>query len=1538
MKRRNKILSLLLSAALIGGMLPVPKTLAAAGDVYVSQAGDDSANGSQGAPFATIERAYQEVADGGSIILLDSLTLERNVSLNENKAVAISGATGGESITYTGRDTIPNTDDGMIAVRAGAVTFRDITLQLPKTPGVNGRVLYVGSGGEATLESGGTVAHGYLAYDGGGVLVDGGSFTMCAGSAVRDNYIANNTDCYGGGVSVQSGGSFVMEGGIIENNTVHTTKDYASYGGGIAVDATSSFTMEGGSIQNNRVDTHGGGLYIAPGAQATLGGNLLICDNMVGETADNLYLPQNAAFGLSGTVSGQVCVTCEAPAYNLAVGLPDGYAIQTLDEGAFSYDGGQCDIRLKEDKLLLYWFTVPVSIRLDGLLSENEVEETPVGQDYDTVLTPQEGYVLPDAVTVTVGGAALAQGSYTYNKDSGALHIPGSQVAGSIGVAAEGEAVRTITVETSNVISDVTTATAIRKDTVVITLTAADRYALPGEGDITITGECRHTYENGVLTLTDIRSDVTVKLQGAEVYHTIFFDAGEGSCDISSMQIAESQPTYGALPIPFRVGYSFEGWYSGDTLVTAGTANQLSGDLRLTARWVQKTNISYTIQHWMEYVDGQVNPGYEGSELQTMTHQGVTRQYYLYQSDCREDGISNGRLNLAERVLQSLSDGLTMDGITPSGANVYNVLVAPDGSSVYPLFYDRDRYTVRYNGNGGKVDGVQAATTVVYGGAYAVMPSASRAGYTLLGWFTEPRGGKQVRAGDVCLTANDQTLYAHWKPVGDTPYTVRHMTQNLKDNTVSQDKTPENYTLAHTDTLCGTSDTTVDLYAIAMEGFAPSKDNSYTLTILPDGSAVAYLYYDRSFTDVSFDSAGGSPVDLSMRLYYGGTFAFLPNPPTRVGYTFAGWYLGKNDTDRKVNQGDAINAIHPKGDAQLTLYAHWTPKTYPLTFETHGGVLSEAKTVTYGQPVGTLPVCQLTGYTFEGWYDKDGKLGVPEGNLISEDMVVNTDTLIEVKDGVETVKPLYAWYEPIQVSLTFDPAPGTLPEGADVLTVTYDRAFGDADGFPQPTLEGYTFRAWHLNAPDGEVLTETDICKLLADAKAFAEYTPNVYSVTLDADGGSVKPGVLLVTFNTPYGELPTPTRNGYTFLGWFDEAGNAVTAETVLNTPSAKTVTARWRAVTCGLTLDPNGGDALEEGMAHKTVTFDTPYGELPTPTRSGYIFEGWYTEQEKGVKVEAETLVNELADHVLFAHWRVRASGGGASRPAEYTLSFESNGGNLIYSVTAVRNTKVKLDKYRPSRRGYTFLGWFTDKELTQAAGEEISLKKDMTLYAKWEKKESDLMSMLERDAHMAYIQGFPDGTVRPGAEITRGEVAVVFYRLLTDQAKARYHASKSAYLDVPSGAWYHDGVATLTAMGILKGRGGNRFAPDSPITRGEFAAIAARFSEEKYDGKDLFTDIADSWARLEINRAASLGWVEGDPSGAFRPNDSITRAEAVTLINRVLGRAPQSADALLPDMKTFPDNANPESWYYLAIQEAANSHSYDRRQDGEVWTELK
>ena len=218
-------------------------------------------------------------------------------------------------------------------------------------------------------------------------------------------------------------------------------------------------------------------------------------------------------------------------------------------------------------------------------------------------------------------------------------------------------------------------------------------------------------------------------------------------------------------------------------------------------------------------------------------------------------------------------------------------------------------------------------------------------------------------------------------------------------------------------------------------------------------------------------------------------------------------------------------------------------------------------------------------------------------------------------------------------------------------------------------------------------------------------------------------------------------------------------------------------------------------------------------------------------------------------------------------------------------------------------------------------------------------DVPTGLNGDDHYAYIVGYPNGNVEPNGNITRAEVATIFFRLLTEKVRTANSTQSNSLSDVTRGQWFNHAVSTLSSMGIVKGHNNGTFAPNAPITRAEFAAIAARFDDKNTDTSSKFTDIASHWAKNEIGIAANKGWINGYPDGTFRPNQYITRAEAMTLVNRVLNRLPENSSDLLDSMIKWPDNSDASQWFYLAVQEATNSHYYKTKENKfEKWTKLR
>ena len=221
---------------------------------------------------------------------------------------------------------------------------------------------------------------------------------------------------------------------------------------------------------------------------------------------------------------------------------------------------------------------------------------------------------------------------------------------------------------------------------------------------------------------------------------------------------------------------------------------------------------------------------------------------------------------------------------------------------------------------------------------------------------------------------------------------------------------------------------------------------------------------------------------------------------------------------------------------------------------------------------------------------------------------------------------------------------------------------------------------------------------------------------------------------------------------------------------------------------------------------------------------------------------------------------------------------------------------------------------------------------------KPDDSVSRLLNCSDHFAYIIGYEDGNVHPGADITRGEVATIFFRLLNDDVRDLYLCTWNPFRDMDGDVWCNTAVSTLYNLGILLGRSNGSYDYDAPITRAEFAAIATRFNDGGRSTQAPFSDIRGHWAEDEINEAAELGWVHGMPDGTFQPERPITRAESMTLVNHVLKRMPKTEDDLLSDMHIWADNSDPSAWYYLDVQEATNGHDFSRRTDeSERWTKL-
>ena len=376
------------------------------------------------------------------------------------------------------------------------------------------------------------------------------------------------------------------------------------------------------------------------------------------------------------------------------------------------------------------------------------------------------------------------------------------------------------------------------------------------------------------------------------------------------------------------------------------------------------------------------------------------------------------------------------------------------------------------------------------------------------------------------------------------------------------------------------------------------------------------------------------------------------------------------------------------------------------------------------------------------------------------------------------------------------------------------------------------------------------------------------------------------------------------------------------VNAPDTYQVTVKNSAAT-------NSGAGFYE--ADKTVT-------IHAGSRSNYTFIGWTT--SSGVTfanaAKADTTFKMPVKAVeVTANWKYTGSDSDNDKDDDYTLKYVTNGGKVISSETKSRSwVKDYEDLPTPIRSGYRFEGWYYDTRLTDKVTDDVKVNKTVvTLYARWSSSETP--GMLNDEDHFAYVQGYSDGNVHPYGLISRAETTTIFFRLLTDEVRDDNLLTSNTYTDVTNDYWANTAISTMTGLGIVQGRSATTFDPKAPITRAQFAAICARFDTGVSSGSRTFSDISGHWAEKYIERAAELGWIQGFADGTFRPDTYITRAQAMTMINRVLNRTPEDEEDLLEGMKVWPD-CNPGDWFYLAVQEATNSHDYKDR-GGEVWTKL-
>lgn len=672
--------------------------------------------------------------------------------------------------------------------------------------------------------------------------------------------------------------------------------------------------------------------------------------------------------------------------------------------------------------------------------------------------------------------------------------------------------------------------------------------------------------------------------------------------------------------------------------------------------------------------------------------------------------------------------------------------------------------------------------------------------------------------------------------------------------------------------------------------------------------------------------------------YFAGDTITLPADPTREGYSFEGWSVkvlpDENDADHLDADGedDAADETRLKAGDTYTITgggviftAQWEARTdTPYTVEHYLENLNGSYALDTTEPLKGTTDTTVTAAakSYDNFtYDSTVPDTVASGNIAG--------------DGSLVLKLFYT-------RNTYDYTVRhikQLPDGS------YDEANAEVETLSGKfeALAAVTAKDYGEHYPTNDADTKQNI-KIEKGLTIDVKYALDEHTLTFETNGGSaINP--VTVRHGNAVARPADPTKDKYTFIGWYVDPEFTAKYDFATVLEADKTIYAKFE-----LTSTPIGDIYVRYDVLH--------IKQLPDGTYDLANAEVEHLSAKKDTTVTAVIKDYRATHHVNVNRTLSKLTGtaiqpymGVDGKPVYtilsvyydldfHTLTFDTMGGSKIAPETVRHGLTVAKPK-DPVNGGYIFDGWYTDKTYRIPYNFATPLTQDTTIYAKWflivlpgatVKKNTPKLNTAD---HFAYVQGYPDGTVKPAGNITRAETAAILFRLMDDTSRNNYYSTKSGFRDVAAGSWYNTYVATLNNAGVITDSSNGYFRPNEAITRAELAAMLAKFSETT-GAANYFNDVsAKYWAANAIAICAKLGWITGYPDGTFRPDKNVTRAELMAMINRATGRAPKSADAFLPGMKTWSDNTA-DKWYYLDVQEATNSHSYTVK-GSETWTAL-
>ena len=855
-------------------------------------------------------------------------------------------------------------------------------------------------------------------------------------------------------------------------------------------------------------------------------------------------------------------------------------------------------------------------------------------------------------------------------------------------------------------------------------------------------------------------------------------------------------------------------------------------------------------------------------------------------------------------------------------------------TTLYAVFGDKTG-TVRltYHNNFGTTDETYSEEDIANNGlvtvkSYAETQLPARTGYSFAGWNTKADGsGDDYAAGASAVIDNvdSNDLYAVWQ-IKSYNYTVEYYIDGTKDDTLTAtlsaeyeaeittypNKCPTGYKLDTTENLPLTisavaADNVIkvyyvkDSYGYSVEYYIDgTKNDSMTVTDSADFGTVINSYPVKCPTGYKRDKTENFPLTIGtdasanvIKVYYVKDDSQTQDTKYTVKYTIEGVEQAADKIEETgtawINDNPAMIEIAEGGiPTPANKYTGYKLDPSNPTYPEAGTLVESGSeyTVNYVKDDSQTQNTNYTvKYTIEGVEQTNDKIEVKGTAWIND----NPAKIAIAAGGIPTPADKYTGYKLDPSNPTY-PEAGTLVESGSEYTVNYvkdDSQTQDTKYTVKYTIEG----------------AEQTNDKVEVTGTAWINDNPAKIAI---AAGG-----------------IPTPA-NKYT--GYKLDPNNPAypAAGTLVNSGTVFVVNYIKKENPTPATFDPDDIDGDGTVLAKKELI--VLRGSAPEET-----FEVAIKDRVTGATMlTGEATFSGRGGQKAFYFGRTLEF----YYAGTYTYTISETEGNTrwmtyddsVYELEIV----VKLDEEQNKLYvdSVNLYGWSNPS---------------IVFTNTYDRKTGTVVipttpSQLNTDDHYAYVIGYPDGSVHPNGEITRAEVATIFFRLLRDDVRRANFTSYNTYTDVSTDKWYNNPVSTMSRLGIIKGYPDGTFRPNDPITRAEFAAIAARFDEHKAAKLASFTDIYGHWAINEISLAYENGWIKGYNDGTFRPNRNITRAEAMALINRVLNRAPEKPSDLLNDMNKWTDNMDTTKWYYLDVQEATNSHDYTRKTNNyELWKKM-